>query len=101
MSCGSPMPRGEQIAKPAERATRLAGSFTAWTSTNDAEGNAMNSYLAKRGLGTLALPLAVVVALAPAGFTSCGGQSNGALWRPTDLPRSVRGRHGRKRRPEG
>src|SRR3989449_480194 len=25
MSCGSPMPRGEQIAKPAERATRLAG----------------------------------------------------------------------------
>src|SRR5437773_6621288 len=25
MSCGSPMPRGERIAKPAERATRLAG----------------------------------------------------------------------------
>src|SRR5437870_2297517 len=25
MSCGSPMPRGEQIAKPAERTTRLAG----------------------------------------------------------------------------
>ena len=77
MSCGSPMPRGEQIAKPAERATRLAGSFTAWTSTNDAEGNAMNSYLAKRGLGTLALPLAVVVALAPAGFTSCGDKATG------------------------
>src|SRR5467141_1339384 len=27
MSCGSPMPRGEQIAKPAERGTRLAGPF--------------------------------------------------------------------------
>src|SRR6267143_1866973 len=26
-SCGSPMPRGEQIAKPAERGTRLAGPF--------------------------------------------------------------------------
>src|SRR5205814_10143152 len=26
-SCGSPMPRGERIANPAERATRLAGSF--------------------------------------------------------------------------
>src|SRR5712691_12093007 len=26
-SCGSRMPRGEQIAKPAERATRLAGPF--------------------------------------------------------------------------
>ena len=37
----------------------------------------MNSYLAKRGLGTLALPLAVVVALAPAGFTSCGDKATG------------------------
>src|SRR5882724_4292541 len=27
MSCGSRMPRGEQIAKPAERGTRLAGPF--------------------------------------------------------------------------
>src|SRR6266699_2473718 len=27
MSCGSRMPRGEQIAKPAERGTRLAGAF--------------------------------------------------------------------------
>src|SRR2546425_3913115 len=27
MSCGSPMPRGEQIVKPAERGTRLAGPF--------------------------------------------------------------------------
>src|SRR5256885_7203892 len=29
MSCGSPMPRGEQIAKPAEQATRSAGFFFA------------------------------------------------------------------------
>src|SRR5207248_9404876 len=30
MSCGSPMPRGEQIAKPTERDTRLVGlCFTA------------------------------------------------------------------------
>src|SRR5437879_13699292 len=28
MSCGSPMLRGEQIAKPAERDTRLAGFFS-------------------------------------------------------------------------
>src|SRR5438876_11785181 len=27
MSCGSPMPRAEQIAKPTERDTRLAGFF--------------------------------------------------------------------------
>jgi len=31
MSCGSPMPRGERIAKPAEQATRSAGLFfEAW-----------------------------------------------------------------------
>src|SRR5690349_19514058 len=29
MSCGSPMPRGERIAKPAEWATRSAG-FASW-----------------------------------------------------------------------
>src|SRR5439155_4123629 len=28
MSCGSPMPRGERIAKPAEWDTRLAGLFS-------------------------------------------------------------------------